>query len=167
MRTLGIDPGSQIMGWAVIDSAGDSYKHVSSGIINSKEISITSERLSFIYKEILAVINTYKPDVAAIETVFFSRNQRSAFVLVQAATAAMLAALNSDLSLSEYQPMLIKKALTGYGRADKEQVQRMVKRLLNIEGELPADISDAIAVAICHINSSQFKNRLPGNAVLH
>ena len=160
MRILGIDPGSHIMGWAVIESADSSYRHVYSGVINSKGIPDVPQRLWFIYKEVTAIIDTYKPESAAIETVFFSKNQKSSFVLVQTATSAMLAALNKGLSVHEYQPMVIKKAIAGYGRAEKDQVQFMVKRLLNIKESLLLDRSDAMAVAICHINSAQFKNRL-------
>lgn len=164
MRILGIDPGSQIMGWAVIESDNNSYRHIYSGVINSKGIPGIPDRLLFIYKEVTDIIDTYKPEAAAIETVFFSKNQKSSFVLVQTATSAMLAALNKGLSVNEYQPMMIKKALAGYGRADKDQVQFMVKRLLNIDETLLLDRSDAMAVAICHINSVQFKNRLSKNA---
>lgn len=164
MRILGIDPGSQIMGWAVIESENNSYKHIYSGVINSKGIPAVPARLRFIYKEVTGIIDKYKPEAAAIETVFFSKNQRSAFVLIQTATSAMLAALNRELPVNEYQPMMIKKALAGYGRAGKEQVQFMVKRLLNIDVDLLMDRSDAMAVAICHINSVQFKNRLLKNA---
>ncbi|MCL4557667.1 MAG: crossover junction endodeoxyribonuclease RuvC [Deltaproteobacteria bacterium] len=167
MRILGIDPGSRIMGWALIESDGNGYRHVSSGIIDSKDIHAVSDRLLFIYREVGGIIDSYGPDAAAIETVFFSRNQRSAFVLVQTAAAAMIAALNSGVPVSEYQPMMIKKALSGYGRADKEQVQLMVRRLLNIDHRLIADTSDAMAVAICHINSVQFKNRLAEHALSH
>ncbi len=167
MRILGIDPGSQFMGWAVIESGSNSYRHVSSGVINSKDISAVPERLLFIYKEINAIIGTYRPDAAAIETVFFSKNQRSSFVLIQTATAAMIAVLNNGLSVNEYQPMIIKKALTGYGKAGKEQVQIMVRRLLNIDVHMLMDRSDAMAVAICHINSVQFKDRLAEHAVSH
>ncbi len=167
MRILGIDPGSQIMGWAVIESGGNSYKHISSGIINSKNIQAVSDRLLFIYKEVTTIIDTYNPDGAAIETVFFSKNPRSAFVLVQTSAAAMIAALNKGITLNEYQPMVIKKALSGYGKADKEQVQLMVKRLLNIDHKLIMDTSDAMAVALCHINSMQFKNRIMQHAVSH
>jgi crossover junction endodeoxyribonuclease RuvC len=164
MRILGIDPGSQTMGWAVIESGNNSYKHVYSGVINSKGISDVPNRLWFIYKEVTGIIDNYKPEAAAIETVFFSKNQKSSFVLVQTATSAMLAALNKGLSVNEYQPMMIKKAVVGYGRAGKDQVQFMVKRLLNINIELLLDRSDAMAVAICHINSVQLKNRLLENA---
>ena len=160
MRILGIDPGSQIMGWAVIESADNSYRHVYSGVINSKNIPEVPQRLWFIYNEVTAIIETYKPESAAIETVFFSKNQKSSFVLVQTATSAMLAALNKGLTVHEYQPMVIKKAIVGHGRAEKDQVQFMVKRLLNIQESMLLDRSDAMAVAICHINSARFKNRL-------
>lgn len=167
MRILGIDPGSQFMGWAVIESENNGYKHVSSGVINATGIDTVTDRLLFIYKEVNAVLDTYGPGAAAIETVFFSKNQRSSFILVQTATTAMIAALNRGLPVHEYQPMMIKKALTGYGKADKEQVQLMVKRLLHIEGPLLLDRSDAMAVALCHINSAQYMNRLAEHAASH
>lgn len=165
MRILGIDPGSHIMGWAVIESENNRYKHIDSGIIDSQSIHDASKRLWFIFNEVTNIINTYEPDDLAIETVFFSKNQKSAFVLIQSATSAMLAALNRGLSVNEYQPMMIKKALTGYGKADKEQVQFMVKKLLNISSKMIMDRSDAIAVAICHINSARFKDNILNHAL--
>ncbi|MGB9734729.1 MAG: crossover junction endodeoxyribonuclease RuvC [bacterium] len=165
MRILGIDPGSHTMGWAVVESEQNKYKHIGSGVINTQGISDIARRLRLIFDEVTKIIDTYEPDALAIETVFFSKNQKSSFVLVQSATSAMLAAVNHGLSVNEYQPMMIKKALTGYGRADKEQVQFMVKKLLNINTRMIMDRSDAIAVALCHINSIQLKNRVLNHAL--
>jgi crossover junction endodeoxyribonuclease RuvC len=152
------------MGWAVIESAGNSYRHVYSGVIDSRGIAGIPDRLWFIYQQVTGIIDSHKPEAAALETVFFSKNQKSSFVLIQSATAAMLAAMNRGLRISEYQPMVIKKAVAGYGRAGKDQVQSMVKKLLNINEALLLDRSDAMAVAICHINSAQFQNRLLNHA---
>ncbi len=169
MRILGIDPGSRIMGWAVIESAQNGYRHVDSGVIRTKAATSIpggiAGRLWLIFTGISHIIDLYAPDGAAIETAFFSRNQQSSFVLVQAATAAMMAVLVKGLVISEYQPMMIKKALTGYGRAEKEQVQLMVKRLLGVDMDMLTDRSDAMAVAICHINSSALNVRLKTDAV--
>ncbi len=167
MRVLGIDPGARLMGWALIEPDGSGYRYISSGVIDSKDIRAVPDRLLFIYREVSDIIRLHGPDGMAIETVFFSKNQRSAFVLVQASAAAMIAALNSGVPVSEYQPMMIKKALSGYGKADKEQVQLMVRRLLNIDHRLVTDTSDAMAVAICHINSAQLKSRIEGYALPH
>jgi|YelNatPaOPRAMG01_1025707.scaffolds.fasta_scaffold00648_27 crossover junction endodeoxyribonuclease RuvC len=164
MRILGIDPGSQIMGWAIIESDLNTYKHIESGVINSKNIRDIPNRLWFIFKEITDIIDTYKPDALAIESVFFSKNQKSSFILVQASASVIIAALSKGIPVNEYQPVMIKKALTGYGRADKEQVQFMVKRLLNINTRMLMDRSDAIAVALCHINSFQLKNNILSHA---
>lgn len=164
MRILGIDPGSQIMGWAIIEFDLNKYKHIQSGIINSKDIPDIPNRLWFIFKEVTDIIETYKPDALAIESVFFSKNQKSSFILVQTSTSAIIAAMNKGIPVNEYQPMIVKKALTGYGRADKEQVQFMVKRLLNLNTSMLLDRSDAIAVALCHINSTQFKNTILSHA---
>ncbi len=164
MRILGIDPGSHRMGWAVIESAGNSYRHIHSGVIDSNGIAAIPDRLWYIYQQVAGIIDADKPEAAALETVFFFKNQKSSFVLIQSATAAMLAALSRGLRISEYQPMMIKKAVVGYGRAGKDQIQSMVKKLLNLNEVLLLDRSDAMAVAICHINSAQFQNRLLKNA---
>ncbi|MCL4477928.1 MAG: crossover junction endodeoxyribonuclease RuvC [Deltaproteobacteria bacterium] len=167
MIILGIDPGSNIMGWAVIEQINNGYGYTSSGVINLKNVDSLQQSLKSIYWEIGRLIELYHPGAVAIETAFFSKNQRSAFIIVQSATAAMLASLNKSIPLYEYQPMMIKKALTGYGNATKDQVQFMVKRLLGLNGSFVLDASDAMAVAICHINSIQLKNRFIPNVISH
>lgn len=149
VRILGIDPGSIVTGYGIIDSDGTHNIHVASGPLRVKAETLP-ERLKLIFEGITAVIHEYQPDVVAIEKVFMNRNADSALKLGQARGAAISAAVMQDKPVSEYTPRHIKQAVVGKGSAAKEQVQHMVKILLNYQGELQADQADALAVALSH-----------------
>jgi len=149
VRILGIDPGSIVTGYGIIDSDGTHNLHVASGPLRVKAETLP-ERLKLIFEGITEVILKYRPEVVAIEKVFMNRNADSALKLGQARGAAISAAVMQDLPVSEYTPRHIKQAVVGKGAAAKEQVQHMVKILLNYQGELQPDEADALAVALSH-----------------
>lgn len=149
MRILGIDPGSRKTGFGVIDSRANKLSYITSGHVRTQEESLPL-RLKEIFEGISAVILNYKPEIAAIEEVFVQKNVNSALKLGHARGAAMLAVANYYLPLEEYTPRYVKKSVVGYGGADKDQVQSMVMRLLNLDDKPQADAADALAIAICH-----------------
>ena len=155
MRILGIDPGSRLTGFGVVQvlSSGK-VSYVASGVVRVPVIAL-AERLKLIYESISEVIDTYRPEVLAVEKVFMARNADSALKLGQARAAAILAGANGTLPVSEYTALQIKQALVGKGHAQKEQVKHMVKVLLALSGNPQADASDALACAICHAHHAQ------------
>ncbi|MFA5405582.1 MAG: crossover junction endodeoxyribonuclease RuvC [Ignavibacteria bacterium] len=157
MVILGIDPGSVITGIGIIHCNGDKIKLVELDAVVLKPKDALTKRLKIIYDACLEKINKYKPDELAIETAFFGKNIQSTLKLGQARGVAIIAAVNSNINVSEYSPREVKKSITGSGAASKEQVKFMVKRILDIK-EDPAylDSSDALAVALCH--HYNFKN---------
>lgn len=148
-RVLGIDPGSRFTGYGVIDCERDRRTLVVCGRIATGDGEMPS-RLLTIDRQLDQIISTYRPDEAAIEEVFVSRNVRSALVLGQARGVAMCALARSGMTVAEYAATQVKMALTGSGRADKDQVQHMVRVMLNARERLAADASDALAVALTH-----------------
>lgn len=151
MRILGIDPGYAILGYGVIDVVGNRFKVVDYGAITTDTSMEMPERLKYIYHSLMEIIAETQPDEAAIEELFFNTNSKTAIKVGQARGVAVLACANSGLTIDEYTPLQIKQALTGYGRADKKQVQMMVKTILNLkEVPKPDDTADAVAAAICH-----------------
>jgi len=151
-RTLGIDPGSRITGFGVLERNGSALRHIYSGYVRVSAWPSLPVRLQKIYQAIRQVIEIHRPTEAAIEKVFFSKNVQSALILGQVRGVALLAAIESGLELFEYSPLEIKKAVTGYGRAEKSQVQKMIQHLLDITDIPNQDVSDALAAAICHVN---------------
>ncbi len=149
LRILGIDPGSRITGYGVIEVEGPRQRWLAHGHIRCGDGAMT-ERLLCIFTELGALIGEYAPHEAAVETVFVNRNVSSAIVLGQARGAAICALAGAGLSLAEYAPAQVKSAIVGQGRAEKAQVQHMVKALLKLREAPPADASDALAVALCH-----------------
>lgn len=149
LRILGIDPGSRVTGYGLIDVDGMKYRHLAHGCIRCA-IGELPERLLRIHSELAAVIAEHRPDEVAIESVFVRRNVASALVLGQARGAAILAVAGQGLSLAEYAPAKVKSAIVGNGRAEKAQVQHMVRALLELEKTPPADAADALAIAVCH-----------------
>ncbi len=149
MIILGIDPGSRITGFGLIDNQKNRLEYVHSGSIRVSGDSL-AERLGFIFSEIDTVIRQYRPEHMSIENVFMSRNADSALKLGQARGAAICAGHQAGLEVAEYAAREIKQAIVGSGGASKEQVQHMVKRLLSIRRELQADEADGLAIAICH-----------------
>lgn len=152
MRVLGVDPGSIICGYGVIDYDGNKLTLIEYGIIKAaKKDEAFPMRLKEIFERITQVIERTKPNDSAFESIFFGKNVQSMMKLSHARAAAMLAATLKDLQISEYAPRQVKKSVTGLGSAEKEQVQYMVKKLLNIsETHEFFDATDALAVAICH-----------------
>ncbi len=157
MKVLGIDPGSHITGYGIISFTGSKLVHVDNGGIHLKSTDPLSKRLKQIHQGIAEVISTYKPNVVALEKIFVAKNARSAMTLGHARGVIMLAAVSADLELKEYAATEVKQALTGYGRASKEQIQQMTKMLLGLKEVAHQDASDALAVAICHCQSFKVK----------
>lgn len=154
-RIVGIDPGSRITGYGIIQVQGNHYTHIESGTIHTGKFTTPAERLYTIYRELHAVLALHSPTYAAIEEVFMQRNVRSALILGQARGAALVALAAHQLPIAEYTPRQVKQAVVGYGNADKQQVQHMICRLLNLAKAPTTDAADALAIAICH--SHHFK----------
>jgi crossover junction endodeoxyribonuclease RuvC len=162
MRTIGIDPGSLITGYGIIEPVDGRPCHVASGRVIAPAGMAFNGRLKAIYSHLTEVIARHTPQVMAIEDLFFARNVKTALKLGHVRGVAMLAGLNAGLPIAEYSPLVVKQALVGYGRAQKEQVQEMVRLLLGLEAVPDSDTADALAVAICHLHSSQGNTLLPG-----
>ncbi len=156
MRILGIDPGSQITGYGIVEQQGNRLIHIDNGCIVTGAKKDFPQRLKEIYQGLQEVILKYEPEAISIENIFFSVNASSALKLGQARGAAILSAVNTGKEVFEYTPMQVKSAVVGYGKASKDQVQKMTKVLLNLPEVAQADAADALAVAICHINSYKF-----------
>ena len=161
MRVLGIDPSLQSTGFGVIEENGTSYIPVVYGIVKPSPKLSFPNRLNEIRTELEKVIVSFTPDEVAIENAFYAQNIRTALSLGQVRGAVLVAVAAQARELFEYSALEIKKAVTGYGQADKNQVRVMVKTLLNIEDNtLSLDASDALAAAICHLNSRVFHRKL-------
>lgn len=161
MKILGIDPGYAILGYGIIDMKGNKFSVIDYGAITTDSKMSMPDRLKCIYSELMEIIAEYKPDTASIEELFFNNNAKTALLVGQARGVAILACVNSGLPIGEYTPLQIKQALVGYGRAEKKQIQIMVKTILNLE-EIPKpdDTADALAAAICHGNCANYNNRI-------
>ena len=153
-RVLGIDPGSRTTGYGVIEAEGDTLRYVASGCVETTRGAFPG-RLADIFRGVEAVIAEHAPDEFVIEEVFVARNPQSALKLGQARGAAIAAAVDADLPVSEYAARSVKQAVVGTGRATKEQVQYMVRVLLSLSAAPPSDAADALAVAICHVNTQR------------
>jgi len=159
-RILGIDPGSIVTGWGVVEAVGSSLRHVAHGTIHSNLTEAQGARLKRIYQGIEQTLAAYSPDGVSLERVFFARNAQSALKLGQARGVALLAAAHRQTLVHEYSAAEIKVAVVGYGQASKEQVQMMVASLLRLPAKLAADAADALAAAICHLHRQAFCSRL-------
>jgi crossover junction endodeoxyribonuclease RuvC len=157
MRVLGIDPGTQVMGYGVVEEERGELRHVGKGTISPT--GELPERLESIYNGLQEIIRTFSPDTVVMESPFYAKNVLSTLKLGQVQGVVVLAANHASLNSCSYTPMEVKSAVVGYGRATKAQVREMVKRLLGIDGALPLDASDALAVAICHIHTAELKER--------
>lgn len=161
MRILGIDPGYAIIGYGIIDFLGGKYKTLSYGAITTSSDTPFTKRLELIYDELELIIAKTKPQVAAIERLYFQNNQKTAIDVAQARGVIMLALQKSKLPVFEYTPLQIKTALTGYGRAKKPQMMEIVRRHLGLkEVPKPDDTADALAVALCHAQSAGTKLKM-------
>lgn len=160
MRILGIDPGTARLGFGLID-AGDGYAAVDYGTIETHASAAMATRLLELHEELVSLVTEYRPDVMAIEQLFFSRNVTTAIAVGQARGVAMLAAAQAGIDVVEYTPAEIKQAISGYGNADKQQVQAMVQILLSLGSPPhPDDAADALAAALCHGQSHSFQDRV-------
>ena len=161
MRILGIDPGYAILGYGIIEQQESRYSVCCYGAITTDAGLDMPNRLKNLYSELMEIITEYKPDVVAIEALFFNKNTKTALLVGQARGVAILCGANSGLPVFDYTPLQVKQGIVGYGRADKKQVQVMVKTILNLnEGPKPDDTADALAVAICHGHSAQYQNKI-------
>lgn len=154
MRVMGIDPGSIITGWGIVEARGAGLHHIDSGAVRLPRAEMT-ERLLLIVERIRQATCDHRPDAVAVEKVFVARNARSALTLGQARGAALVACGDLCDTVAEYSALQIKQAIVGRGRADKQQVQHMVRVLLGLRDTPQADTADALACAICHINHAR------------
>lgn len=154
MRIFGIDPGSERTGYGCVETDGRRHHLVVCGAITAGPAADLPQRLARIHSELTALLAASRPDCVAIENIFYANNARSALKLGHARGVAMLAAVQAGCAVVEYTPTEIKRAVVGYGRAEKPQVQQMVKLLLGLDAPpSPHDAADALAVAICHLHS--------------
>jgi len=151
LRILGIDPGYAIMGWGVVDKNGSRYELVDYGAITTDKDMPMADRLKVLYSELMEKIAEFQPAEVSIEELYFNTNAKTVIYVGEARGVALLACCNSGLPIYEYTPLQIKNAISGSGRADKKQMQQMVKRLLALDFiPKPDDAADAIAAALCH-----------------
>nr|WP_206831748.1 crossover junction endodeoxyribonuclease RuvC [Alicyclobacillus fructus] len=157
MRILGVDPGLARLGYGIVERGpGDSLRHVVHGCIETCADTPLPARLKHIFQKLTEICQTHRPDVMVVEELFFSRNATTAFTVGQARGVALLAGAEAGLAVMEYTPMQVKQAVTGYGRAEKRQVQEMVRLLLRLPHlPRPDDAADALAVAIAHAHAGR------------
>lgn len=152
MIVLGIDPGTKVTGYGIVEKNRRGLAHVTHGEIKIRKGELLSQGLKKIYNSLMEIIREFDPDTIAIEDIFYGKNVKSLIKQGQARGVAILTASHNDIPIYEYSPLEIKKAVVGYGRAEKTQVQHMVKAILKLEELPPEDASDALAIAICHSN---------------
>jgi len=161
MRILGIDPGYAIMGWGVIEKKGSVFYPIAYGAVTTDKDVPMPDRLKMLYNGLMDVISEYRPDEASIEELYFNDNAKTAIFVGQARGVAVLSCTNSGLSIYEYTPLQIKTTITGFGRAEKKQVQQMVTKILKLdEIPKPDDVADALAAAICHGYSGELRKKI-------
>ena len=153
MRVLGIDPGSETLGWGVVEGSGSKYAAVDFGTVKASPKNAFSQRLLTIYDGVAEVIDRFEPDTLAIEEAFYAKNASVAIKLGQVRGVILVLAEQRRLAIAEYAPRLIKQTVVGYGNAEKQQVGMMVKVLLKLKTvPTPHDAADALAIAICHFH---------------
>ena len=152
MRILGIDPGSHVTGYGIIEKKGNYLRHVAHGEIKPKKDSLLSATLIYFYQQLSEVISQTAPQAIALENIFYGKNVRSLIKQAQVRGVVIFSGADQDIPVFEYSPLEVKKAVVGYGRAEKRQVQIMVKAILKLPVLPPADAADALATAICHAN---------------
>jgi crossover junction endodeoxyribonuclease RuvC len=167
VRVLGIDCGSRRTGWGVIESDGVRHSMLAAGVISVGREAAFEQRLLTIARALREIIQKYLPEVAAVEEVFYSANVKTALKLAQVRGVALLAVAEARIALAEYSPLEIKTSVVGYGRAEKCQVERMTRSLMNLPEPLDSeDASDALAVAICHATIISTRLRLEDSTVV-
>jgi crossover junction endodeoxyribonuclease RuvC len=163
MRVLGIDPSLQSTGFGIVEDDAGRLQPVAYGIIKPPAKLPLHLKLADIKNELETLIRTYAPEEAAIENPFYAQNMKTALLLGQVRGAVLVAVAGTSCALAEYSALEIKKAVTGYGQADKDQVQTMVRSLLELDDEpIPLDASDALATAICHLNTRLYQLKIDG-----
>jgi len=161
---LGVDPGYAIVGIGVLEYKGNKFRPIEYNAITTHASEATSLRLKRIKEDIQEYLHKYKPDAVAIEELFFNNNAKTAIAVAQARGVLVAEVASANIPIYEYTPLQIKQAVTGYGRAEKGQIQQMVKMLLNLNAiPKPDDAADALAVAICHAHSSRINEELGVN----
>lgn len=161
MIILGIDPGYGTIGYGVIEKKGSSISPIDYGVIQTPKDEGIAARLAMIYDAMTALVKKFKPDEIAVEELFFNTNITTGIKVAQARGVILLCAVHECGRLYEYTPLMVKQSLTGNGRADKKQIQYMVKMLLKLKSEpRPDDAADALAIAICHANTCDFTQRI-------
>jgi len=161
MKILGIDPGTVVMGYGVIEVGDGEPVFIECGVIKPPARSSIGERLSFLYKNLMEIISTYSPDVIAIEEPFVAKNARTALAIGRAQAVAILSAANCNIPSFEYTPARIKQRVATYGASSKEQVQEMVRLQLGLDNvPEPNDAADALAVALCHMGEAHVNDLL-------
>src|SRR4051812_46170932 len=161
MRVLGIDPGSETLGWGVVDGSGSKYALVAYGTIRSNTGQQFSKRLLNIYNGVAEVMAEHSPDVLSVEDTFYAVNVGVALKLGQVRGTMLLLAEQRGIEIAEYAPRLVKQTVVGYGNAEKHQVQQMVKILLKMQTlPTPHDAADALAIAICHFHHAGMQDRI-------
>jgi len=161
MRILGIDPGIALTGFGIVEKEGVGIKAGSYGHISTESGTPVPDRLKILYDDMVNIVREYRPDVVAVEELFFNKNAKTAIIAAQARGVIILSAVNNGVDVAEYTPLQVKQAVIGYGRASKHQVQFMVKELLRLkEIPKPDDTADALAIAICHANSMDIMKNL-------
>lgn len=164
MRVLGIDPGLATVGYGLVDKNGNIFKAVDYGHISTTADTKLPQRLMIIFQSIQQLIMRFSPDVLAMEKLFFSKNSATAMKVGEARGAIIMAAAEKELPVSEYTPLQVKQAVAGYGRAGKKQVQEMICLLLKLaEQPKPDDAADALAVALCHLQSARWQQIVENN----
>ncbi|MCG8500991.1 MAG: crossover junction endodeoxyribonuclease RuvC [Firmicutes bacterium] len=161
MIILGIDPGIAIVGYGIINYEGNKFSVIDYGAITTPAGVPLPKRLKMLYEDMSRLIGMYKPDVISIEELFFNTNVKTAITVGHGRGVAVLAGANAGLEVFEYTPLQVKQAVVGYGRAQKAQIQQMVKAILCLDKiPKPDDVADALAVAVCHAHSHRFNEEL-------
>lgn len=156
MRVLGIDPGTALTGYAIIEEEGSTLQLITLGVLETEAGTPLPQRLQAIYRGLREIVTAHAPTAAAVEALFFSRNVRTAMAVGQARGVVLLALADAGLPIAEYTPLEVKQSITGYGGADKHQVQEMVRMLLHLPTiPRPDDAADAVAIAICGLHRAR------------
>ena len=159
MRILGVDPGYAISGYAIVDYKGNKFEVVKYGVVRTPSKMQMQKRLNKLFNKYTEIIDEYNPDHMAIEELFFNKNVKTAIAVGQARGVHIVAASQKSLPVYEYTPLQVKQGVVGYGRAEKAQVQEMVKLLLNLKTiPKPDDAADALAISICHAHTNRFSD---------
>lgn len=163
MLILGVDPGIAITGYGLLEQNGNRIKPLKYGVIRTSSDLMAAERLMAIHQKITYLVKEYKPEVMVVEELFFNKNTRTALTVGQARGVIMLVSAEQRIKFAEYTPLQVKMAVVGYGRAEKRQVQEMVRVLLGLkEIPKPDDAADALAIAICHAHSWRYSSQIKG-----